>query len=47
MIGFGHGICSSLPAACREEWLETNGLGGFASPTIVGMNSPTTKIWKV
>ena len=24
---------------CRREWLETNGLGGFASSTIIGLNT--------
>ena len=28
-----------LEAALRREWLETNGLGGFASSTIVGLNT--------
>src|SRR5271157_1847371 len=26
-------------AALRREWLETNGLGGFASSTIIGLNT--------
>ena len=26
-------------AALNREWLETNGLGGFASSTIVGLNT--------
>jgi predicted glycogen debranching enzyme len=25
--------------ACRREWLETNGIGGFASSTITGLNT--------
>ncbi|HYK51076.1 MAG TPA: amylo-alpha-1,6-glucosidase, partial [Terriglobales bacterium] len=28
-----------MDAALRREWLETNGLGGFASSTIVGLNT--------
>jgi predicted glycogen debranching enzyme len=28
-----------LDFALRREWLETNGLGGFASSTVVGMNT--------
>jgi predicted glycogen debranching enzyme len=28
-----------LDAAPTHEWLETNGLGGFASSTIVGLNT--------
>ncbi|HZY31276.1 MAG TPA: glycogen debranching enzyme N-terminal domain-containing protein, partial [Candidatus Methylomirabilis sp.] len=39
MIEFGHDICSNLDAASEREWLETNGLGGFASSTIVGLNT--------
>jgi predicted glycogen debranching enzyme len=36
---FGPDICHDLPAATRREWLETNGLGGFASSTIIGLNT--------
>src|ERR1700675_3727306 len=39
MIRFGQDVCGDLDAALRHEWLETNGLGGFASSTIVGLNS--------
>ncbi|MBI2902228.1 MAG: glycogen debranching enzyme N-terminal domain-containing protein, partial [Candidatus Methylomirabilis oxyfera] len=39
MIEFGHDICSNLDAASEREWLETNGLGGFASSTIAGLNT--------
>src|SRR3982751_2354021 len=39
MIRFGEDVCSNLDAALRKEWLETNGLGGFASSTIVGLNT--------
>ena len=39
MIKFGKEICGDLDAALRREWLETNGLGGFASSTIMGLNS--------
>src|SRR6266699_1674716 len=28
-----------LDLASRREWLETNGIGGYASSTIVGMNT--------
>lgn len=31
MIRIDRDICSDLDAALRREWLETNGLGGFAS----------------
>src|SRR5687767_3267407 len=36
---FDGSVCSDLSAAYRKEWLETNGLGGFASSTIVGINT--------
>jgi predicted glycogen debranching enzyme len=32
-------ICADLDRASTLEWLETNGLGGFASSTITGMNT--------
>jgi predicted glycogen debranching enzyme len=31
--------CADLPEASSREWLETNGIGGFASSTIIGLNS--------
>jgi predicted glycogen debranching enzyme len=39
MIRFGQDVCGNLDEALRREWLETNGLGGFASSTIVGLNT--------
>jgi len=39
MIAFGSEICRNLEAAIQREWLETNGLGGFASSTIIGLNT--------
>jgi predicted glycogen debranching enzyme len=39
MIQFDHLVCGELDAALGREWLETNGLGGFASSTIVGLNT--------
>ena len=39
MIQFDKSICADLQAALRREWLEMNGLGGFASSTIVGLNT--------
>src|ERR1700745_3183301 len=39
MIRFGEKSCTNLDAALRREWLETNGLGGFASSTIIGVNT--------
>jgi predicted glycogen debranching enzyme len=39
MISFGEDECRRLDATSRREWLETNGLGGFASATVAGLNS--------
>jgi predicted glycogen debranching enzyme len=39
MIQFGQDICADIKAACSREWLETNGIGGFASSTIIGLNT--------
>jgi predicted glycogen debranching enzyme len=39
MIRFGEKICTNLDAGLRREWLETSGLGGFASATINGCNT--------
>ncbi len=39
MIRFGAEVCRDVSAATSREWLETNGLGGFASSTIIGLNT--------
>jgi predicted glycogen debranching enzyme len=39
MIEFTHEVCANLDEALRREWVETNGLGGFASSSIVGLNT--------
>ncbi len=39
MIQFDGNICGNLDEALEREWLETNGLGGFASSTIIGLNT--------
>lgn len=39
MIQFDKRICRNLDEATEREWLETNGLGGFASSTITGLNT--------
>jgi predicted glycogen debranching enzyme len=39
MIQFKKEICGDLDAALGREWLETNGIGGFASSTIIGLNT--------
>src|SRR4051812_38733724 len=38
MINFDQSVCSDLAAATGREWLETNGIGGFAASTVCGMN---------
>lgn len=39
MIQIGREITGSLEASVRREWLVTNGIGGFASGTVAGMNT--------
>ena len=39
MISFDSTICTDFAAASSREWLETNGIGGFASGTISGANT--------
>lgn len=39
MIQFGPETCCDLGVALAKEWLETNGIGGFASSTIIGLNT--------
>ena len=39
MITLDSNICKDFQAASSREWLETNGLGGFASGTISGANT--------
>lgn len=36
---FGPSTISDLTLGGRKEWIETNGIGGYASSTIVGMNT--------
>src|SRR5258708_33537773 len=38
-IRIDRNICADLDSALSREWLETNGLGGFSSSTITGMNT--------
>lgn len=38
-IQLDHPTISNLDVALRREWLEANGLGGFASSTITGLNT--------
>ena len=39
MIRFDETICRDLNTSAKREWLETNGLGGFASSTVSGINT--------
>ena len=39
MFEFDREGCRDLRVALTREWLETNGLGGFSSSTIVGLNT--------
>jgi predicted glycogen debranching enzyme len=39
MIKFDSTICNNFTEATSREWLETNGIGGFACGTISGANS--------
>jgi predicted glycogen debranching enzyme len=39
MIQFSREILGNLDDTLRREWLETNGLGGFASSTVIGLNT--------
>jgi len=39
MIEFDRDSCRNLNIALTQEWLETNGIGGFSSSTILGLNT--------
>ena len=39
MISFDSEICANFEEASKREWLETNGIGGFASGTVSGANT--------
>jgi len=39
VIEFGPEICRDFQGALEREWLETNGLGGYASSTLTGLNA--------
>ncbi|HNV85755.1 MAG TPA: glycogen debranching enzyme N-terminal domain-containing protein [Candidatus Omnitrophota bacterium] len=38
-ITFPKDICQDLALACRKEWIETNGLGGYAASTLALANT--------
>src|SRR5213594_3277863 len=39
MIEIDQGSCQNLETSLSREWLETNGIGGFSSSTITGLNT--------
>ncbi|MCG8346566.1 MAG: amylo-alpha-1,6-glucosidase [Chloroflexales bacterium] len=39
LVRLGREICGDLDASLRREWLVTNGLGGYASSTLAGVNT--------
>ena len=39
MIRIDQSVCQDLHRAKKLEWLETNGLGGFSSSTVIGLNT--------
>jgi predicted glycogen debranching enzyme len=39
VISFDKSVCTDLQAGLSREWLETNGLGGFACGTLAGANT--------
>ena len=39
MVSFGKETVGNLKIASRKEWLLTNGIGGYASSTIIGCNT--------
>ncbi|HCA60188.1 MAG TPA: glycogen debranching protein, partial [Blastocatellia bacterium] len=39
MIDLDRKICSDAAEASSREWLETNGIGGFASGTVAGIRT--------
>ena len=39
MINFDKEICTNFQESSAREWLETNGIGGFAASTVAGANT--------
>ncbi len=39
MINLDSKICSTIDGAFSREWIETNGIGGYASATVAGANT--------
>jgi len=42
MIAFDKDTCSDFETALSKEWLETNGLGGFSSSTLIAATRGAT-----
>jgi predicted glycogen debranching enzyme len=47
MIQFDQALCRDLELSSRREWLETNGIGGYASSTIAGLHTRRYHGWLV
>ena len=39
LVHFGREVCGDLANGLRREWIVTNGLGGYASSTLAGVNT--------
>ena len=39
MIEFDRHVCGNFATAIQKEWLETNGIGGYTSSSIIGTNT--------
>ncbi len=39
MIEFDESLCKDLAAAKNKEWLVSNGIGGYSSCTVAGLNT--------
>ena len=38
-VSFNHDECLNLEQALKKEWLDTDGLGGYASSTIINCHT--------
>ena len=36
MIEFDRHVCGNFATAIQKEWIETNGIGGYTSSSIIG-----------
>jgi len=45
MLRFGRDTCGNVELSSRKEWLETNGLGGYASGTVAGIHTRSYHAW--